>query len=132
MTAADTVSGSNVALNLARNEKNEEDWKGVSKEGIDEGRGVKPTFGRTGVGHPMVAGKGEGQQRETPKHQNRVHARELTFRRGEDRDDPFFVLSEFPHPAQLLKVCVEFDQVVMDGFVGGCNLPSRPTASIFP
>ena len=35
MTAADTVSGSNVALNLARNEKNEEDWKGVAKEGID-------------------------------------------------------------------------------------------------
>lgn len=132
MTATDPVSGRNVALNLAGNEKNDEDGKGVSKKGIDKGRGVKPTFGRTGVGHPVVARKGESEQREPPKHQNGIDSRELTFRCREDRDDPFFILSEFPHPAQLLEVCVEFDQVVMDGFVGGCDLPSRPAPSIFP
>jgi hypothetical protein len=84
---------------------------------------MKPALSRACASHPKIACEGERQKRKSPKENNRIEARELAFRGRKDGHYPIFVLGQFRHPTQAVKVSVEANQVIMNVIVKSRNTP---------
>ena len=123
MPAAHAVATRHRSLHQRGCEKDDENRQRVAQQCVKESRGVKPAFGWTSVGHPVVTCERERQQGKHPKQEHGVGARKLSFRCGKDRENPPLVLRQFGHPTQFFKMGIETNHIVVDVVGGWSNLP---------